>query len=301
MQCNRCGAALPTGASSCPVCGNPTPYNVGQGSYDPTALASSPYGAPPPPAGLPPTNYGASPLNPYEAPPPPATPYGASQSGTYGTPPPVPNPYGPPPAPRKSNVGRVLLIIGIIVFILLAACIGSLIYVVHTASNSVTTTVNNLNAPLTAEAATATAVVATANSTMDTTPTTTTGTNPSGPSPSGSPVSTSAAAIITSIQMADQVNGITPTHLTTTFKVHQTIYATFQLSGQNGYAVASWYLDGIHAFNSKVLTVKSDYTGGYFSAFYNRAGQGAVELYWCTKSDCSDAQLAQTTTFIITS
>ncbi|HXR66624.1 MAG TPA: hypothetical protein VN729_11905 [Ktedonobacteraceae bacterium] len=29
MQCNRCGATLPTSASTCPYCANPTPHNVG--------------------------------------------------------------------------------------------------------------------------------------------------------------------------------------------------------------------------------------------------------------------------------
>jgi len=61
MQCSSCGTALQPGATTCPTCGMPTPYNVpaqgfqGSGSSpqdDPTVFAppsgSSPqYGAPP--------------------------------------------------------------------------------------------------------------------------------------------------------------------------------------------------------------------------------------------------------------
>ncbi len=60
MQCTNCGANLPPGAVSCPLCGLPTPYNA-TGSADlpqiaPTVIApQSPYGAYGSPSPLDPT------------------------------------------------------------------------------------------------------------------------------------------------------------------------------------------------------------------------------------------------------
>jgi hypothetical protein len=193
----------------------------------------------------------------------------------------------------------VLLIVGAILLVIVAACCGGFFIIARNASNSV---VSSLNGTATAVAATASADEATANSllTPTATPTTPTSSNQQGPSPSGSPIVPSAAAIVTKVQMADQVKDVAPTHLTTTFKIHQTIYATFEIkSGSNGYMVAKWYLDNVHAFDNKVLQVQPDYNAGYFAGYYNLAGQGAVEIYWCTTSDCSDAQLAQVATFTV--
>ncbi|GER82363.1 MAG: zinc ribbon domain-containing protein [Thermogemmatispora sp.] len=298
MQCNRCGAALPTGAASCPVCGNPTPYNLAsQTPYDPTVAAIPSQGTPPPP---PATNYGPQGSSPYGPPSMPTDPYSPSPVGPYV--PGGPGPYGPPPTPpRKSNLGKVLLIVGAVLLVIVAACCGGFFIIARNASNNV---VSSINATATAIAATASAEEGTASSLLTPTttvaPTTSAPSNQQGPSPSGSPIATSASAIVTKVQMADQVNDVTPTHLTSTFKTHQTIYATFEIkSGNSGYMVAKWYLNNVHAFDNKVLQVKPGYDAGYFAGYYNLAGQGAVEIYWCTTSDCSDAQLAQVATFTV--
>ncbi|WP_141727763.1 zinc ribbon domain-containing protein [Thermogemmatispora onikobensis] len=298
MQCNRCGAALPTGAASCPVCGNPTPYNLaGQTPYDPTVAATPQQETPPPP---PATNYGPQGGFPYGTPNMPTDPYSPPPVGPYA--PGGPGPYGPPPTPpRKSNLGKVLLITGVVLLVIVAACCGGLFLLARNASNTV---VSSINATATAVAATAAAEEGTANSLLTPTateaPTTPASSNQQGPSPSGSPIVTSASAIVTKVQMADQVKDVAPTHLTSTFKTHQTIYATFEIkSGSSGYMVAKWYLNNLHAFDNKILQVKPDYDAGYFAGYYNLAGQGAVEIYWCTTSDCSDAQLAQVATFTV--
>ncbi|HLJ35978.1 MAG TPA: hypothetical protein VKU38_20130 [Ktedonobacteraceae bacterium] len=160
MNCTSCGAVLPPGAASCPVCGTPTPYNVtgprgGSSQYDPTIGASQgPYsGNPPTPSypynsGNPPT-----PPSPYNAPPP--TGYGAPSYGAPGVPladpystvsdpynqpannyaqrqqqpsfsPPPPAPM-PVPPPKKSGRGRllVLAIIAVVVILVAAGIIGA--------------------------------------------------------------------------------------------------------------------------------------------------------------------------------
>src|SRR6266487_1267978 len=129
MNCSSCGANLPPGAAACPMCGTPTPYNVrgpgSSGPYDPTAISSG-YGTPPPPStGYGDPSYGAppsstSPYDPYTVPSqPPPNPYTAPppQPGGYG---PQPN-YMPPPRRRS----RVWLIVGIVLLVLLLACVGA--------------------------------------------------------------------------------------------------------------------------------------------------------------------------------
>ena len=309
MNCNRCGAPLPPGVATCPNCGNATPYNVSGDQYNPTIAAPSPYtpqaGVPP----VPPTAYGAPPpapggYDPYSNagagtyPQPPSDPYSAPQQQNLYAPPPAPPAYGgfqPPPStpPRRGN--RTLLIVGIVVLILLLACITGSILVVR----GIGSAANNV-------LATATAAVATASTSDQTTPTTapTSASSPTaqsqGPSPSGSPIATSAAAIIISPQMASQVNGTTPTQFATTFTVQQKVYATFKLAGQDGYLNAYWYLDGAHFFTNTILHATASDDQGFFAAHYPAAGQGAVELYWCTQANCSDRQLAQVMTFTIT-
>nr|BBH94739.1 hypothetical protein KTA_29380 [Thermogemmatispora argillosa] len=288
MQCNHCGAPLPTGAASCPACGHPTPYNTsGQAAYDPAGTMPSYQEGTPPPPPSPVTNYGLSggfpyspaPTDPYSPPPPP---------GPYA--PGAQPPYGPPAtAPRQSNLGKVLLITGAILLVVIAACCGGFFLLTRSASQ----TLSLVDATATSSAATASAENATARSLLTPTPTPTS-------SPSGSPIAASAAAIITKVQMADQVNDVIPTHLTTTFKTGQVIYATFEIKkGSSGYAQAKWYLDYTKVLNSKILQIQANYDAGYFAARYRLAGQGTVEIYWCSTSDCSDAQLAQVATFSV--
>lgn len=280
---------LPPGALSCPVCGNPTPYNTaGQTSHE---------GTPPPPP-TPATHYGPS----------GGSPYGPSPSDPYSSPSPPLGPYAPggqplygPPTtpPRQSNLGKVLLITGAILLVVIGACCGGFFCLTSGTTASLVSFLSGVSPT----AFTATALAGSPTATTPPTPTASP-TAPSsysqGPSPSGSPIAAPAAAIITKVQMADQVNDVIPTHLTTTFKTGETIYATFEIKkGSSGYAQAKWYLDYSKVLDSKILQIQTNYDAGYFAARYHLAGQGTVEIYWCSTSNCSDAQLAQVATFTV--
>jgi len=193
---------------------------------------------------------------------------------------------GQPPK-RKSRVG---LIIGIIVGVLVLACAGLIIAI----SAAVHSGVSTVNTTLTATAATVTAA-------SQTTPTST---QPSSAAPSGSPVVPSAAAILNDLKMASAIdNNYNPTTLSTTFTTNQKIYVTYSINtaGQTGYALSKWYLNGTLDSTSTPLKIQANFDHGFFrNTGFAAAGNGAVELYWCTQSDCSDAQLASFTTFTVT-
>ncbi len=327
MQCTNCGANLPSGAVSCPLCGLPTPYNAA-GSADtpqiaPTVIAPQPYYvssspidptvAIPPAGAMPPTGYGtpaygtppASGPNPYDpnlansynAPPPPyqvPPQYGAPpmQQGGYAPPPQV-GPggysYGAPPPKRRSRVG---LIVGIVLLVVLLACVGVSVLAYLGAKQGI----NNVTATVTAVSGTANS-----NPTADTT-----STSGQGTPPSGQAIDPTAAGIISNIQTASAIDQKTalPTKLTTTFTAQQTIYATVNLNmnGQTGYAEAKWYGNNSLIHTSTILNINDPtFTDAFFKFTYDSATQGAVEIYWCTQSDCSDAALASSTNFTVTS
>lgn len=318
MQCNRCGATLPPGATTCPNCGNPTPYNVsspGPSPYEPTVAAPSPYGNAVPPYGTPPTDYGSSPYgtppgqqpygapdpygtpasqNPYGAPP-IQQPYGAPQQAPYGAP--QQAPYGFPPQQqppkRRSNVG---LIIGIVLLVLLLICAGSIFFIVRGVNNAAQTVTQSFSA-------TATAIANSAND-NGTTPVATGASTPSqqtGAAPSGSPVAPTASGILSNLQIASAVDSnYAPTTVMSTFKPGQKVYATFLINthGQKGYAGVKWYIDGTFGKGSN-LAIDPTFNHGYFAISYNVAARGAVEIYWCTQSNCSDEQLAAFATFTV--
>src|SRR6266704_1103844 len=316
MNCSSCGSNLPAGAAVCPVCGVPTPYNVSGGpqQYQPT-VPSSPYGAPQPsndptyissPYGapsqqpIPSTSYGSQPYDPSQQ-----NPYGSAPANPYGAP---TNPYGsampqdpysapamqpqgypggfPTPGQPPKRKSRVGLIIGIIVGVLVLACVG-LIIAISALARSGVSTVNT---------------TATVTAASQTTPTST---QPSSTAPSGSPVVPSAAAILSNLKTASAIdNNYNPTTLSTTFTTSQKAYVTYSINtgGQKGYALSKWYLNGKLDYTSTPpLQVKADYDHGFFSdPGFAAAGNGAVELYWCTQSDCSDAQLASFINFTVT-
>ncbi|OLB35428.1 MAG: hypothetical protein AUG45_00790 [Ktedonobacter sp. 13_1_20CM_3_54_15] len=329
MNCTTCGANLPPGATACPLCGTPTPYNAGRpGSspqYDPTVavpqagpggsphqdptLPAQPYGGTPPP---PSTAYGSPgygtpppPPNPYEtpsynAPPQQQNYYGAppQQQGGYVVPPPQQGGmYGTPQPPRRRS--RLGLILGIIALVLIVACAG-ISFAVYQGVKQAGNTVISSNATSTAEAnATSTSSATTPTTSTNTTPTTSTSGNTG---PSGTTIDPTAAGIITNTKMASAVDSnYNPTKVTDTFVTKQTIYATFKIdtNAPDGYVQGKWYADGKYAFSSKALAVKGDFLG-YLSAEYNIATQGAVELYWCTQSNCSDGKLADVANFTVT-
>ncbi len=159
MNCTSCGANLPPGVASCPMCGMPTLYNVTGPSYGTNQPA--PYGTNPPSYG---GNIPNSP-SPYGAPPPPPTAYGTPPYGTPGTPvaepysspgfdpynqPGVnfaqgqpamnymqrqpqqsfsPQPTAPTPPPKKSGRGRIiaLAIVALVVIIVAAGIVGAVV------------------------------------------------------------------------------------------------------------------------------------------------------------------------------
>jgi hypothetical protein len=326
MNCKSCGLPLSPGATFCTSCGASAPYNApGQNSspsydpaagpsspynptvmasppsYDPTIAAPSPYGQP---GQQPPTSYGAPP-NPYENPSSqdPYNPYNAASS-PYAAPPPQPNVYpaygyGNPPAipgtympgtppgaygtakPPKRN--RTGLIIGLSVLALVLVCglLGAAL--VALSKNS-----SQTNKPSTSTATT---------TTSSTTATTTGGV------PSTSSIVPAAAAIIFHPQTASAIDkDYLPTQVTSTFTANQTVYLTFGIDskGKDGYVLVKWYENG-QLLDSPILHHHAENDHGYFSLAYNEVGNGAAAMYWCTQSDCSDAQLAQIITFTVTS
>jgi cytoskeletal protein RodZ len=307
MNCQTCGAPLPTGAQVCPNCGAATPYNSpyygGSSQVDPTVISnpSNPYGGTPPTVyGSSPNNYGtpSSPQNPYEAPPPPPNQYGAPQQNAYGTPvAPQQYPYnpqqpggfgGPPQAPKRRS--RLGLIIGIVVLVIVV-----LIIVIVLATRPSNPTANN-GTPTTTTQSTATTAPTTAPTT-GITPTTSTGT-----SPSGNAIDSTAAGIVSHLQTASAIDSnYDPTTLSDTFNVNQTVYVTYNLNmgGGTGYVEVKWYVAGQFG-KSKIFNANNPgYTHGYFSETYNVPTQGEAELYWCTQSDCSDEALAGYVNFTI--
>lgn len=322
MHCTNCGTLLPQGAANCPVCGTPTgvasaPQNPPL--YDPTIAVQPPYSPPQTgyganPYGAP--QQGATPSNPYQQPaqdaygnygqpaqpsnygqpvPPnygyPPTqeqppnygyppPQGQSAQPNYGypqggyVPPVVPGAYGAvPAAPKKRS--RVGLIIGIVLGALLLVCIGVGILVAVIANQAGKTITS-----------TATKVAGTTGA------------------PSGKSIVHAAAIILSNPQTSTDVDSnYNPTHVTSTFTTSQTVYVTFDINSgnQDGFIEAKWYNNG-QLLNDRSFAHTHTHNVGLFSKSYTTAtNTGVVELYWCTQSNCSDAQLAQVVHFTVTS
>jgi len=127
---------------------------------------------------------------------------------------------------------------------------------------------------------------------------------PTPASPSGSPIVPSAAAILANPKLASAIdNNYNPTALTNTFTINQKAFVTFTIStgGQSGYARAKWYINGKLDFTNSIISIQSSFDHGFFRDILGTAGNGVVELYWCTQSDCSDEQLAAVATFTVQS
>jgi len=315
MQCSRCGAPVQSGMAFCPNCGQPYasaqnapipptqyagPSSVDQQAAQQYAPAANPYAPQAPASYETPGGYGTPPppdpysqQSAYGTPPPPNV-YNNAQS-PYGTPPPPPNygtPYAPTPGgfapqsqpPRKKgpNVG---LIIGIVV--LLIVLIGGGVLALKGLNHSGGQT--NTNTPTTTTGTTPTPGVTTTPASNQT------------PSPSGSPVDPGASAIINHIQSASGIdNNLLPTNVTDQFKAGDTVYVTYNLHlTQSGYVEAKVYVDGVFATKDSLAVQAGKYDHGYFKITYNKASQGAFELYWCVKADCSDEQLAGVSTFTV--
>jgi hypothetical protein len=116
--------------------------------------------------------------------------------------------------------------------------------------------------------------------------------------PSGLNFSGTAQSIITNPQIASAVyDDYQAKTITSTFKPNQRVYLAFKLSaGYTGYIGALWY-GGTSPKWSDLLDIQDHYGYGDFSIIYTGPVQGAVELYWCQKNDCSDRELAWVRTF----
>lgn len=301
MNCTSCGTNLPTGVGTCPVCGTPTPYNVSApgGSYNPTVPASQyDYGTPPtPPA--PPTGYGTPS---YGTPP---DPYSNQQANSYGAPggyapppPPMqPSPYAPgqfappmqtqPPKPKS----KLPLILGIVGGVLLLLCVGACAIFYAIGKNTPQTT-------NTSTTTTSTSTTVSATPTTGTTPASTTSTSTA---PSGLSIVPSAAAIIFNAKSASGIDSnYKPTGVSSTFKVNDKVYITFDLKlPSTGYIQSKWYVDNVFGKDSILTVDKTSYIDAYFVNSYKIAANGTVELYWCKKADCSDGQLAAFVNFTV--
>lgn len=103
-------------------------------------------------------------------------------------------------------------------------------------------------------------------------------------------------------QMASAVNPQTgqPTHVTTHFKPNQQIYVTFLLHprGTAGAVCVYWYLDGKSVTNF-AFAVRPYSQSGYSYAIYGQPGEGTVDLYWASTTQCTDKVLAQQVTFTV--
>lgn len=275
--CQNCGTQLSTGVQVCPNCGTSV-YNTGNSGIAPSASippfivsqsAATVFSTPPPPPD-------------YATPPPPTpTNYGAPPYASFGAPP-QPGGYGmPPQQPKKSRVG---MIIGIVVIVVLLIGVGVVVAIFATS--------NHKNVASTGGSPTVT------NSTPTSAPTTS-----SDSSPSGNSIDTTAASIITHPIMASAVDSnYRPTTTASTFQVNQKIYVTFDLNlnGSTGYVEAKWYVNDQLYVTRQFAADNPDFVNGYFWQEYATPGQGTVELYWCTQSDCSDAALATFVSFTVT-
>ena len=300
------GAYDPTIVAPSPPYGTPPQSGTSYNPYGDASQAPNPYGnapqAPNPYGSVPQAAnpYGNAPVTPNAYGQPVATSYGSGQpyDNAGYTPPvppvgqPVPPPYGypqgqplggyapgvpvpggygmmPPPPKKRSRIG---LIIGIVLGVLLLACVGIILVIPKGAPAP---SVNGVQTP---------AVTPTPNT------------------PSGKSFVASAAAIISNIKTSTAIDAnLEPTGPTSTFKAGQTVYVTFNIdSGSNdGYIAAKWYTDG-RLVDTKIFHHTHGNTVAYASIPYpNATTKGAAELYWCTQADCADAQLAQATTFTV--
>lgn len=206
---------------------------------------------------------------------------------------PAPTPvFVPVPQPKKSGCSTATIIV--LVVLLIVVCGGALL-----ATGAWYTQKHNADATVTAMNGDATATADNATATADTAQLTPTPYPPyteSNP-PSGQDFSGTAQEIITRAQMASEMNSQDqPTELQSTFEPFQTIYLAYHWAniGYSGYVYTVWYFNGQQESTGTSDYINTDYRyyDGYISTDFSNDGQGAVEVYYCQKSDCSDRQLA---------
>src|SRR5581483_8896631 len=258
-------------------------------------------------------------------PPPPATPgwqTPVGQSGPGWAYQPVPQgqsvsgwvPPGslPPPAPvfvpvqpRPSSgcsTATIIVLVVLLVFVCGGAILGggSIINKNNNAQATVKAISDNTNATATAKDDNATATADTAQLT----PTPYPPYNESNP-PSGVDFSGTAQHVITYAQMASQLNSkYQPTELQSAFQTGQKVYLAYHWTniGYAGYVYMIWYFNGnnLGGVKSDHISTNYSYYDGYSSDSFEEPGQGAIEVYWCGQSSCSDRQLAWVRPFSVT-
>jgi len=123
--------------------------------------------------------------------------------------------------------------------------------------------------------------------------------------PSGVNFSGTAQHIITYAQMASQLNShYQPTELQSVFQTGQKVYLAYHWAniGYSGYVYMIWYYNGrsIGSVRSDFISTNYSSYDGYSTDSFEEPGQGAIEVYWCAKSDCSDRLLAWVRPFSVT-
>lgn len=119
--------------------------------------------------------------------------------------------------------------------------------------------------------------------------------------PSGQKVTNAASSIIINAQTTSALNNsYIPTQTTTSFATNQTIYASLVINSQNqnGYIMIKWY-ENNRLLSTDNLTHNAKDNIAFFTQKYTSPSSGSAELYWCTKADCSDAQLARVVHFTV--
>lgn len=216
--------------------------------------------------------------------------------------PPIPV-FVPPQSQRRaaSSIVTIVILVVLLILICSGASIGGGIWYVqqHNASATVTAMNDDANATATAIDDNATATVDTAQLTPTPYPPYTESSPPSRQEFSGA-----AQEIIPTAQMASQLNSkYQPTELESVFPPGQTMYLAYHWVnvGNAGYIYTIWYFNGqqITQGRSDYISTNYAYYNGYVSYSINEDGQGAVEVYWCSQSDCNNRQLAWVRPFTI--
>jgi len=124
------------------------------------------------------------------------------------------------------------------------------------------------------------------------------------PDPTTSPTAGafSAQQFIDNAQTASAVNTSTATAIKVaiSFKVHQQIYVTFAVhANQSGMVCLMWFLNG-KQFDHYEFAMASVSTSAYSYTTASTPGTGYIQIYWATRPDCSDKELAQQVNFTVT-
>lgn len=129
-----------------------------------------------------------------------------------------------------------------------------------------------------------------------------------GTAPSGLAIVPQAAAIIPTARTSSEIDtsNALPVKPATSFVVQQTIYITYTIKARGidfsqgpAYVQIKYYADN-QLQDKNIVKVDKSMANGYFAIKYATPTNGAAELYWCRKVDCSDAKLARFLAFMVT-